>query len=140
MITKEQAIEIVQKFNFFQGSRAGRELWFSKQEDIQDQDVKLFSDACIELLTYLHATVDPQKAVLGLQEKCWYLFDVPGFYDIVEYSIDRAEYYKGELVKVYASNNRNSTIIANSDDPLLFFDYAEARDALEKLIADRRIN
>ena len=34
MITKEQAIDILEKFDFFQGQRAGRELWSDKPKDV----------------------------------------------------------------------------------------------------------
>ncbi len=53
MITKERAIEIVQKFDFFYGQRAGRELWVQKPRPVQDEDVKSFHRDCEELLEYL---------------------------------------------------------------------------------------
>ena len=42
MITKEQAIEIVQKFEFFQGQRTGRELWTIKPTAVQNADLASF--------------------------------------------------------------------------------------------------
>ena len=56
MITKEQAIDIVNKFDFFYGNRAGRELWLIKPTDVQDTDVKNFSDDCVKLLEYIMST------------------------------------------------------------------------------------
>ena len=56
MITKEQALDIVNKFNFFYGQRAGRELWFDKPRKIQDKDVDSFSKDCSDLLEYLENT------------------------------------------------------------------------------------
>ena len=53
MIDKEKAIEIVQKFDFFYGQRAGRELWAAKSRPVQDEDVTSFHRACEELLEYL---------------------------------------------------------------------------------------
>ena len=53
MITKEKAIEIVQKFDFFYGQRAGRELWARKPELIQNEDVQSFHRDCEYLLEYL---------------------------------------------------------------------------------------
>jgi len=59
MITKEQAIDIIAKFDFFYGQRAGRELWFDKSREVQDADVKNFSDDCVRLLEYIMKTEAP---------------------------------------------------------------------------------
>ena len=56
MITKEQAIDIVEKFEFFQGQRAGRELWASKEYSVQEVDLVNFRQDCYELLEYLKNT------------------------------------------------------------------------------------
>lgn len=53
MITKEQAIDILEKFDFFQGQRAGRELWNDKPKDIQDKDIADFSRDCRLLIEYV---------------------------------------------------------------------------------------
>jgi hypothetical protein len=53
MITKEQAIDILEKFDFFQGQRAGRELWNDKPKDIQDKDIEAFSRDCRLLIEYV---------------------------------------------------------------------------------------
>lgn len=53
MITKEQAIDILEKFDFFQGQRAGRELWNDKPKDIQDKDIEDFSRDCQLLIEYV---------------------------------------------------------------------------------------
>jgi len=56
MITKEQAIDIVNKFEFFQGQRAGRELWSSKEYSVQEVDLINFRQDCYDLLEYLKNT------------------------------------------------------------------------------------
>lgn len=56
MITKEQAIDIINKFDFFYGQRAGRELWFNKPREVQDEDIINFSRDCKRLLEYLENT------------------------------------------------------------------------------------
>jgi hypothetical protein len=53
MITKAEAIDIVQKFDFFYGQREGRLLWASKSRPAQDEDVKNFRRDCEALLEYL---------------------------------------------------------------------------------------
>lgn len=39
----EQAHDILDKWQFFQGQRAGRELWSHKPKDVQDQDIADFN-------------------------------------------------------------------------------------------------
>ena len=56
MITKEKAIDIVNKFEFFQGQRAGRELWFDKPRWTQEEDLDNFCRNCRELLEYIKNT------------------------------------------------------------------------------------
>ena len=46
MITKEKAIDIIEKFDFFQGQRAGRELWADKPTEVQEEDLKNFQRDC----------------------------------------------------------------------------------------------
>jgi hypothetical protein len=53
MITKEKAIDIIQKFELFQGQRAGRELWANKPRGLQDEDIKNFARDCHTLLEYV---------------------------------------------------------------------------------------
>lgn len=70
-ITREQAIEILAKFDFFQGQRAGRELWNDKPFEVQEEDVKTFSRDVAELKAYI-ADVVPKseiEAYMGLY-KC----------------------------------------------------------------------
>ena len=38
-----KCLEILDKFQFFQGQRAGRELWNVKPAEIQDEDIKNFN-------------------------------------------------------------------------------------------------
>jgi hypothetical protein len=53
VITKQQAIDIINKFEFFQGQRAGRELWASKEYSIQEADLVNFRQDCFDLLEYV---------------------------------------------------------------------------------------
>ena len=38
-----EVLEILSKWDFFYGQRAGRELWADKPRDVQDQDIADFS-------------------------------------------------------------------------------------------------
>lgn len=42
----DQAIEILDKWEFFHGQRAGRELWADKPREVQDKDI---ADFCRDL-------------------------------------------------------------------------------------------
>ena len=53
MITKEQALDILNKFDFFQGQRSGRELWNDKPFDVQEKDIANFSRDCTLLIEYV---------------------------------------------------------------------------------------
>ena len=53
VITKEQAIDIIEKFDLFYGQRAGRELWNEKPFKIQQRDIANFSKDCKLLLEYI---------------------------------------------------------------------------------------
>lgn len=53
MITREEAIDIVERFDFFGGQRAGRELWKNKPFNVQERDISNFSRDCKLLLEYL---------------------------------------------------------------------------------------
>lgn len=55
MLTKEQAIDILERFDFFQGQRAGRELWNDKPFDVQEQDIADFSRDVALLKEYINA-------------------------------------------------------------------------------------
>lgn len=62
MITKEQAIDILDKFDFFQGQRAGRELWNDKPFEVQEQDIKNFSNDVALLKEYISYVVPKSEA------------------------------------------------------------------------------
>lgn len=40
---KNEVLEILDKLEFFQGQRAGRELWNDKPKEVQDEDIKNFN-------------------------------------------------------------------------------------------------
>ena len=43
-MNKQKINEILDKFQFFLGQRAGRELWASKPEEIQNKDIEDFNN------------------------------------------------------------------------------------------------
>jgi len=42
-IKTSEILEILDKFEFFQGQRAGRELWNDKPKELQDKDIENFN-------------------------------------------------------------------------------------------------
>lgn len=53
-----KAFDILDKFEFFGGQRAGRELWSNKPSDIQDEDIEGF----LRDLDFLRQFINRQKA------------------------------------------------------------------------------
>lgn len=133
MISKEQAIEIVEKFKFFQGQRAGRELWAEKPKAVQDEDIENFEKDCELLLDYIGG-VQPQRF--------WVIMDVPGFYDIMECEVDTLEYHRGRLTCItgYTVKHGNYMVISEHElCKIAFFSESEANIALSKLQKSRGI-
>ena len=52
-LNREQAIDILERFDFFQGQRAGRELWNDKPFDVQEADIAKFSQDVALLKNYI---------------------------------------------------------------------------------------
>ena len=49
-----KALDILDRFDFFQGQRAGRELWNEKPFDVQEQDIAKFSQDVAWLKNYIN--------------------------------------------------------------------------------------
>ena len=69
MITKEKALDILDRMDFFQGQRAGRELWNEKSRYVQEMDLQIFREDVAELKAYI-ADVVPKSEVERLSHKC----------------------------------------------------------------------
>lgn len=50
---KGEVLEILDKIEFFQGQRAGRELWLDKPAEIQEEDLKNFNDDIQKIREYI---------------------------------------------------------------------------------------
>ena len=59
-ITKEKAIDILDKIDFFQGQRAGRELWNERPRDVQELDLRNFQRDVALLKEYIN-TAEVEK-------------------------------------------------------------------------------
>lgn len=68
-ITKQQAIDILDKFDFFQGQRAGRELWNDKSFEVQERDIKAFSNDVALLKEYISNSEVAREIIYNLTKK-----------------------------------------------------------------------
>ena len=98
MITKEQAIDILDKFDFFQGQRAGRELWNDKPYEVQEEDIKAFSRDVAELKAYI-ADVVPKSEVERLEKEIKALLAFKDYFsDLYGHGLEVANWHEnGEL-------------------------------------------
>lgn len=57
MTEQEKVFDILNKFEFFQGQRAGRELWNDKPKEVQDKDIADFIKDINYIRSYLQNSV-----------------------------------------------------------------------------------
>ena len=62
-----QAEDILYKWEFFYGQRAGRELWADKSKEVQDKDIEAF---CRDLATVRSALASQKHAVWEDNIRC----------------------------------------------------------------------
>lgn len=60
-LNREQAIDILERFDSSQGQRAGRELWNVKPLDVQEQDIAIFSRDVALLKDYIKELTEKNK-------------------------------------------------------------------------------
>jgi DNA repair exonuclease SbcCD ATPase subunit len=80
-----RALDILDKMDFFQGQRAGRELWFEKPFEVQEQDIADFSQG-IAFVKNLIADADARALIREMKKQIRELEgDVENFKSIAEY-------------------------------------------------------
>ena len=67
-----EILEILDKMEFFQGQRAGRELWASKPEKIQNEDIESFNRDIQKIRDYV---LKSQKTLERIVERLEILYD-----------------------------------------------------------------
>lgn len=87
------ALEILEKFNFFQGQRAGRELWNEKPIDVQDEDIENF----VEDVAFLEDLIKRQQAEIADLKTANFVKT-----DMINYLQEKFENAKVEVVKEFA--------------------------------------
>ena len=81
-----KALDILERFDFFQGQRAGRELWNEKPFDVQEQDIAKFSQDVAWLKNYIkELTEEVEQRIEDYQEsqRKW-----EKAYDKLEYTLE----------------------------------------------------
>ena len=64
-------LEILDKLEFFQGQRAGRQLWADKTEEVQNEDIANFNRDIQEIKEYVLNTRKPIERIMELLEECY---------------------------------------------------------------------
>ncbi len=79
------------------------------------------------------------KNLVELPEKFWIVFNVPGFYHIIEYDVDRVLFDQGKLSRLWGtSKHQKDTVYAADFNRTVFFSREDAEAGLNKLIEERR--
>jgi predicted RNase H-like nuclease (RuvC/YqgF family) len=65
-----KAIDILEKFDFFYGQRAGRELWAEKPFEVQDEDIKNFSRDVVFLKDFINRQKETIEQLQTALFKC----------------------------------------------------------------------
>ena len=96
-------------------------------------DLDLVSQDCANYL--------PANTLVYLPTKFYIVFNVPGFYHITEYEVDRVSYSKGLLDKMWG-HSKHDNAVAHSVDigRLVFFTREEAEAGMKKLIEEYKAN
>ncbi|MBP3699654.1 MAG: DUF551 domain-containing protein [Oscillospiraceae bacterium] len=69
MITKLEALDTLDRLEFFQGQRAGRELWFEKNSQLQDIDIACFVRDISNLREYIQTAKPPRSEWISAEER-----------------------------------------------------------------------
>lgn len=81
----------------------------------------------------------PADGVVQLPTKFYIIFNVPGFYNITEYKVDRVSYSKGLLDKMWGSSKHDKAVAYSVDiGRLVFFTREEAEAGMQKLIEEHK--
>ena len=65
---KNEVLEILDNLEFFQGQRAGRELWNDKPREVQDEDIEYFNRNIQKIRNYV-LSYDLESVVQELDSK-----------------------------------------------------------------------
>ena len=69
LVERNEAVDILAKMKFFQGQRAGRELWNDKPVEVQEQDLENFNRDIETIRRYILQVEEELKAYKDLEEQ-----------------------------------------------------------------------
>ncbi len=79
----------------------------------------------------------PNIEPMILPTRFYIVFNVPGFYNIVEYEVERVSYLRGSLDKMWGISKHSKDVAYATDiGRTVFFTQEEAEAGLEKLIKE----
>ena len=79
------------------------------------------------------------STVIELPKKFWLVFNVPGFYNITEYTADKMFISHGKIEKIWGTSKHQKDVVYAEDfGRLVFFSEEAAKLGLEKLIEEYR--
>lgn len=140
-----KAFDVLDKFEFFGGQRAGRELWFDKPADIQDEDIKQFVDdvhflknfinrqkaeiadlkakkeICAEVITRQNNEIDKLSKVVDNYESCLKCVEVIRANAIKEF----AERLKNKFYSYYEGLDENTSKSKYNGETLMYYEVAD---------------
>ena len=74
-----------------------------------------------------------------IPRKFWIIFNVPGFYNISEYNVDRTSVVNGVIDKMWGSNKTSKEVVYKEHfGSLVFFSKEAAEAGMKKLIEEYR--
>ena len=96
-------------------------------------DLDLVSQDCTNYL--------PANTLVQLPTKFYIVFNVPGFYNITEYEVERVSYSKGLLDKMWGVSKHGKDVAHAIDiGRLVFFTREAAEAGMQKLIEEYKAN
>ena len=79
------------------------------------------------------------SSIIELPKKFWLIFNVPGFYNITEYTADKMFISHGKIEKIWGTSKHQKDVVYAEDfGRLVFFSEEAAKLGLEKLIEEYR--
>lgn len=136
-----EVMEILDKMNFFQGQRAGRELWNDKPFEVQEEDLENFKRDINTIGSYIWDIVKELKQYRDAEEQ-GLLLRLPCKVGDTVYLVDFEEKTWDEAtVNSIEIDTRDNRVLINSDyevgtwseDNYVFYSKEEAEQALAKM-------
>lgn len=84
----KEILEILDKIEFFQGQRSGRELWETKPEKVQNEDIENFNRDIQKIRDYVLKSQNTLERIVDRLEKLSDIFNTGNYNDAYCKTID----------------------------------------------------